>query len=63
METHHRPAEVEQVADEVLIDGPDGAVSSFTPEAALQTANRIEQAAVDALLARPWVEADEGRAR
>lgn len=36
----------------VTLDGPDGVAVSLTPEAALKTASRIDEAAVEALLAK-----------
>lgn len=49
---HDKPAKVERVDDEVLIDGPDGMTASLTPEAALKTAQRLEQKAIEAIIAR-----------
>lgn len=49
---HAKPRTVFYENGEVVIDGPDGAIISLTPEAALQTADRLDEAALDALIAR-----------
>ncbi|MDQ0836886.1 hypothetical protein [Sphingomonas faeni] len=37
---------------EVIIDGPNGCVIAMTPEAALRTAGRLDEAALNELIAR-----------
>ncbi|KQM46679.1 hypothetical protein ASE69_16055 [Sphingomonas sp. Leaf208] len=49
---HAEPRDVFHENGEVVIDGPDGAVIAMTPEAALQTAGRLNEAALDELIAR-----------
>lgn len=49
---HTLPREVFHEKGEVIIDGPDGTVISMTPEAALRTAGRLDDAALGALLER-----------
>lgn len=49
---YDKPANVTRVDDEILIDGPDGMTTSMTPEAALKTARRLEDKAVEAIVAR-----------
>lgn len=49
---HDKPAKVERVDDEILVNGPDGMTASMTPEAALETAQRLESKAVEAIVAR-----------
>ena len=49
---HEKPAKVERVDDEILVNGPDGMTTSMTPEAALETAQRLESKAVEAIVAR-----------
>ncbi|MCK8455790.1 hypothetical protein [Sphingomonas faeni] len=49
---HSQPRDVFQECGEVIIDGPDGTVIAMTPEAALRTAGRLDDAALEALLAR-----------
>ncbi|PAX07258.1 hypothetical protein [Sphingomonas lenta] len=57
-----RPAKVERVDDEVLIDGPDGMTASLTPEAALETAQRLEDKAKEAMGARSGGEPERSAA-
>lgn len=52
MKPHETPAKVDRVDGEILVDGPDGMTTSLTPEAALQTAKRLEEKAVEAIVAR-----------
>ncbi|RMB36212.1 hypothetical protein C8J47_1743 [Sphingomonas sp. PP-F2F-G114-C0414] len=49
---HDQPRDVFQEEGEVIIDGPGGAVIAMTPEAALRTAGRLDDAALEALIAR-----------
>ena len=49
---HTQPRNVFHENGEVIIDGPDGAVIAMTPEAALRTAGRLDEAALDELIAR-----------
>jgi hypothetical protein len=42
---HDKPADVTEVGDEILVDGPDGMTTSLTRAAALETAQRLESAA------------------
>ncbi len=49
---HSQPRDVFHENGEVIIDGPDGAVIAMTPEAALRTAGRLDEAALDELIAR-----------
>ncbi len=49
---HAQPRDVSHEHGEVIIDGPDGTVISMTPEAALRTAGRLDEAALDELIAR-----------
>lgn len=49
---HVLPRDVFHEHGEVTIDGPDGVVISMTPEAALRTAGRLDNAALEALLER-----------
>ena len=53
---HDKPAKVERVDDEILVNGPDGMTTSMTPEAALETAQRLESKAVEAIVARNSVD-------
>ena len=55
---HSEPAQVDRVDGEILVDGPDGMTSSLTPEAALKTARRLEEKAVEAIVARHGGEED-----
>ncbi len=55
---HARPRDVFHENGEVIIDGPDGTVISMTPEAALRTAGRLDEAALDELIARAQADAD-----
>jgi hypothetical protein len=55
---HAQPRDVFHENGEVIIDGPDGTVISMTPEAALRTAGRLDEAALDELIARAQAEAD-----
>jgi hypothetical protein len=49
---HAEPRNVFHENGEVVIDGPNGAVIAMTPEAALRTAGRLDEAALDELIAR-----------
>ena len=49
---HIEPRDVFHENGEVIIDGPNGAVIAMTPEAALRTAGRLDEAALDELIAR-----------
>ena len=49
---HAQPRDVFHEDGEVVIDGPDGAVIAMPPEAALRTAGRLDEAALDELIAR-----------
>lgn len=51
-EPMNRPSKVTHEDDEVFIDGPDGVAVSMTPEAALETAKSLEQAAVQVIIER-----------
>ncbi|RXD07215.1 hypothetical protein EQZ23_03870 [Sphingomonas sp. UV9] len=46
------PRDVFHENGEVVIDGPNGGVIAMTPEAALRTAGRLDEAALDELIAR-----------
>jgi hypothetical protein len=52
---HAQPRDVFHENGEVIIDGPDGTVIAMTPEAALRTAGRLDEAALDELIARAQV--------
>jgi len=45
---HDEPSEVQADEGEVLVDGPNGVSVSLTPEAALETSDRLEQEAIRA---------------
>ena len=45
---HDEPSEVEADEGEVLVDGPDGVSVSLTPEAALETSERLVEGAIKA---------------
>ena len=49
---HAQPRDVFHENGEVIIDGPDGEIIAMTPEAALRTAGRLDEAALDELIAR-----------
>ncbi|MES3152677.1 hypothetical protein [Sphingomonas faeni] len=49
---YSEPRNVFHEQGEVIIDGPDGTVIAMTPEAALRTAGRLDEAALDELIAR-----------
>ena len=49
---HAEPRDVFHETGEVIIDAPDGTIISMTPEAALRTAGRLDEAALDELVAR-----------
>lgn len=51
------PAEVKVSDGEVVVDCPDGESSAFTPEAALETAQRLGDMAVEAIIERGQAEA------
>ncbi len=57
---HAEPRDAFHENGEVIIDGPDGTVISMTPEAALRTAGRLDEAALDELIARAQLEASRG---
>lgn len=50
-------AEVKIEGGEVVVDCPDGESSAFTPEAALKTAQRLGDMAVEAIIERGRAEA------
>ncbi|MDO6414116.1 hypothetical protein Q4F19_06965 [Sphingomonas sp. BIUV-7] len=41
-EAHNTPSDVSAEAGEVLVEGPDGIMISFTPEAAAETGHRLQ---------------------
>lgn len=43
---HDEPSEVDADEGQVLVDGPDGVSVSLTPEAALETADRLVEGAM-----------------
>jgi hypothetical protein len=43
---HDEPSEVDADEGQVLVDGPDGVSVSLTPEAALETSDRLFEGAV-----------------
>lgn len=45
---HDQPSEVEAQEGEVLVNGPDGVSISLTPEAALETSDRLVEGAIRA---------------
>jgi hypothetical protein len=45
---HDEPSEVDADEGQVLVDGPDGVSVSLTPEAALETSDRLFEGAVRA---------------
>lgn len=49
---HDQPLTIVHEHGEVIIDGPDGTAMSLTPEAALRTAGRLDEAALEELLAK-----------
>ena len=54
---HAEPRDVFHENGEVIIDGPDGTIIAMTPEAALRTAGRLDEAALDELIARAQTDA------
>lgn len=52
------PAEVKVKGGEVVVDCPDGKSTAFTPEAALKTAQRLGDMAVEAIIERGQAEAE-----
>lgn len=60
---HDKAAEVTRVDGEILIDGPDGMTTSLTPEAALKTARRLEDKAVEAIIAQHGGEEEDATDR
>lgn len=40
--SHDTPSDVDAEAGEVLVEGPDGVVISFTPDAATETGQRLQ---------------------
>ena len=46
--SHDSPSEVDAEQGQVLIDGPDGIAFSFTPDAADETARRLQRGAAKA---------------
>ncbi len=53
-----QPRNVFHENGEVVIDGPNGTVISMTPEAALRTAGRLDEAALNELIDRATKIAD-----
>lgn len=51
-EPFDEPRDVFHENGEVVIGGPTGAVIAMTPEAALRTAGRLDEAALDELIDR-----------
>jgi len=47
---HDQPSSVEAQTDGVHVDGPDGVAVTLTPRAALETAKRMSDAAVEILI-------------
>ena len=45
---HDEPSEVEAEEGEVLVDGPDGVAVTLTPEAAIETGDRLFTAGIKA---------------
>ena len=45
---HDEPSEVQADEGEVLVDGPNGVSVSLTPEAALETSDRLVEGAIKA---------------
>jgi hypothetical protein len=45
---HSEPSEVSAEPDEVIVDGPDGVAVSLTPDAAIETSNRLFDAGAEA---------------
>lgn len=45
---HDEPSEVRAAEGEVLVDGPDGVAVSLTPEAAIETSDRLVDGAIRA---------------
>lgn len=57
---HDTPSEVSADEREVLVDGPGGAISSMTPDAAAETSDRMLAGAAEAQGQRTLA---EGRAK
>lgn len=45
---HSEPSDVSAETDEVIVDGPDGVAVSLTPDAAIETSNRLFDAGAEA---------------
>jgi predicted phosphoribosyltransferase len=58
-EAHDTPSEVTRVDGVVIVDGPDGVATTMTPKAALETAQRLTDQAIEALVANDTAPADE----
>ncbi|MDO6415944.1 hypothetical protein Q4F19_16260 [Sphingomonas sp. BIUV-7] len=43
--SHDTPSDVDAEAGQVLVEGPDGIMISFTPEAAVETGHRLQGSA------------------
>ncbi len=48
MKVHDEPSQVDAENGDVVVDGPDGVAVTLTADAALETSDRIEDAAVKA---------------
>ena len=46
--THNRPSEVVAEKGVVMVDGPDGVAVTFTPEAAVETSERLFEGGIEA---------------
>ena len=47
-EIHHDASETAAEEGSVIVDGPDGVAVTFTPEAAEETGNRLQDSAAEA---------------
>ncbi|HYD13741.1 MAG TPA: hypothetical protein VEC11_12910 [Allosphingosinicella sp.] len=57
---HDTPSEVDAAEGQVLVNGPNGVSVSMTPEAALETSERLEKGAI---LAKGQIASREARRR
>lgn len=58
---HDKASNVAADQGEVQVDGPDGVCVSLTPEAAMETADRLTEGAVEAAGQRHFAEQEDAR--
>lgn len=58
-ETYNRATEVTTEEGRVLLDGPDGVDVALTPEAALETGNRLIEGAAEAVGKKHFAKMDQ----